>query len=129
MGMHQQARGAFQQILAAAPDDPAILALMGHEYAVSGDKVSANRALAKLTELSTRKYVPAVYFAVIYIGLNRKDDAFRWLDKAYDERCEYLVYLGSEPLADPLRADPRFSRLLDRIGLKPVTTSAALRSP
>jgi len=73
--------------------------------------------------------VPAVYFAVIYIGLNRKDDAFRWLDKAYDERCEYLVYLGSEPLADPLRGDPRFSRLLNRIGLKPATTPAALRTP
>ncbi|SPF42315.1 hypothetical protein SBA1_440013 [Candidatus Sulfotelmatobacter kueseliae] len=129
MGMHQQARGAFQQILAAAPDDPAILALMGHEYAVSGDKVDANKTLVTMTELSTRKYVPAVYFAVIYIGLNRKDDAFRWLDKAYDERCEYLVYLGSEPLADPLRGDPRFSRLLNRIGLKPATTPAVLRTP
>jgi TolB-like protein/Flp pilus assembly protein TadD len=129
MGMHQQARGAFQTILTAAPDDPAILALMGHEYAISGDKDNANKTLARLTEISTRKYVPAVYFAVVYIGLNRKDDAFRWLDKAYDERCEYLVYLGSEPLADPLRGDPRFSRLLSRIGLQPATTRAALRTP
>jgi TolB-like protein/Flp pilus assembly protein TadD len=129
MGMHQQARGAFQTILMAAPDDPAILALMGHEYAVSGDRVNANKALAKLTKMSTRKYVPAVYFAVVYIGLNRKDDAFRWLDKAYDERCEYLVYLGTEPLADPLRGDPRFSRLLSRIGLKTGTARAAVRIP
>jgi TolB-like protein/Tfp pilus assembly protein PilF len=129
MGMHQQARDAFQRILAAAPEDPAILALMGHEYAVSGDKVNANRILAMLTDVSTRKYVPAIYFAVVYIGLNRKDDAFRWLDKAYDERCEYLIYLGSEPMADPLRGDPRFSRLLSRIGLKPLTTAAAVRIP
>src|ERR1035438_8804843 len=90
MGMHQQAREAFQNILAAAPDDPAILALMGHEYAVSGDKVNAGRFLDRLTAISNKEYVPAVYFAVVYIGLNRKDDAFRWLDKAYDERCEYL---------------------------------------
>jgi TolB-like protein/Tfp pilus assembly protein PilF len=129
MGMHQQARDAFQTILTAAPDDPAILALMGHEYAVSGDKVNADKTLAKLTEMSTRKYVPAGYFAVVYIGLNRKDEAFRWLDKAYNERCEYLVYLGSEPLADSLRGDPRFSRLLSRIGLKPTTTRAALPTP
>jgi len=127
--MHQQARDAFQKILMAAPEDPAILALMGHEYAVSGDKVNANQILTKLTDLSTRKYVPAIYFAVVYIGLNRKDDAFRWLDKAYDERCEYLVYLGSEPLADPLRGDPRFSRLLSRIGVEPTTIPAALRTP
>jgi len=128
MGMHQQARDAFQTILTAVPEDPAILSLMGHEYGVSGDKVNANKILAKLKEISTRKYVPAVYFAVVYIGLSRKDDAFFWLDKAYDERCEYLVYLGSEPLADPLRSDPRFSRLLSRIGLQPATR-AALRTP
>jgi len=119
LGMHQQAREAFQTILTAAPDDPAILALMGHEYGISGDPANANKILARLKDVSTRKYVPAIYFAVVYIGLNRKDDAFHWLDKAYDERCEYLVYLGSEPLADPLRSDPRFAHLLSRIGLKP----------
>jgi TolB-like protein/Flp pilus assembly protein TadD len=129
MGMHQEARDAFQKILTYAPEDPAILALMGHEYAVSGDKINANKVLAKLTEISTRKYVPAVYLAMIYTGLNRKDDAFHWLDKAYDERCEYLVYLGSEPLADPLRGDPRFSRLLSRLGLQPSTAQAELRTP
>ncbi|MFZ0956246.1 MAG: tetratricopeptide repeat protein [Candidatus Sulfotelmatobacter sp.] len=128
MGMHQQARDAFQTILGLAPDSPAILALMGHEYAVSGDKVHANQVLAKLTELSSRKYVPAVYFALVYIGLGRKDDAFRWLDKAYDERCEYLVYLSSEPLADPLRGDPRFASLLSRIGLRAAGGSAERRA-
>jgi TolB-like protein/Flp pilus assembly protein TadD len=129
LGMHQQARDAFQMILTAAPDDPAILALMGHEYAVSGDIADANKILAKLTEVSTRKYVPAIYFAVVYIGLNRKDDAFHWLDKAFDERCEYLVYLSTEPLANPLRSDPRFARLLSRIGSKLVSASAAVRTP
>jgi|HubBroStandDraft_1064217.scaffolds.fasta_scaffold00069_56 TolB-like protein/Flp pilus assembly protein TadD len=129
MGMHQQARAAFQRILTYAPEDPAILALMGHEYAVSGDKGNANQILGKMREIATRKYVPAVYFATIYTGLNQKDDAFHWLDKAYDERCEYLIYLGSEPLADPLRGDPRFSRLLSRLGLTPATSQAALRTP
>jgi len=129
MGMHPQARAAFQKILTAAPDNPAILSLMGHEYAVAGDTVNANRTLAKLKEVATRKYVPAVYFAVVYTGLNEKDDAFRWLEKAYEERCEYLVYLGSEPLADPLRGDPRFARLLNRIGLNSGDKVAVLHTP
>jgi TolB-like protein/Flp pilus assembly protein TadD len=128
MGMHQQARDAFQTILAFAPDSPAILALMGHEYAVSGDMGHANQILARLTKLSSRKYVSAVYFALVYIGLGRKDDAFRWLEKAYDERCEYLVYLSSEPLADPLRGDPRFSSLMSRIGLRAASGSAEHRT-
>jgi TolB-like protein/Flp pilus assembly protein TadD len=129
MGMHKQARDAFQKILAAEPENPAILSLLGHEYAVSGDKVDADKTLAKLTDISNRKYVPAVYFAGIYTGLNRTDDAFKWLDKAYEERCEYLVYLGSEPLADPLRGDPRFAELLSRLGLKLTDTRAILRTP
>ena len=129
MGMHQQARDAFQKLLAVVPEDPAILALLGHEYAVSGDKVNASKTLQELSTLSKKKYVPAVYFAVIYIGLNRKDDAFLWLDKAYEERCEYLVYLGTEPLADPLRGDPRFSKLLARLGLRPASIAVALPTP
>jgi TolB-like protein/Flp pilus assembly protein TadD len=128
MGMHPQARAAFQRILSAVPDDPAILSLMGHEYAVSGDMLNANKILERMTALSADKYVPAIYFAVVYIGLNRKDDAFHWLDKAVQERCEYLVYLGSEPLADPLRGDPRFATLLSRIGLSAALTSAAVET-
>ena len=46
------------------------------------------------------------------------DQAFAWLDKAYEERSEYLVYLPTEPMADPLRNDPRFPALLKRLGLK-----------
>jgi TolB-like protein/Tfp pilus assembly protein PilF len=129
MGMHPQAQAAFQRILTAAPEDPAILSLMGHEYAVSGDKANADKILATLTKLSSKKYVPAIYFAVIYAGLGRKDDAFRWLDRAYDERCEYLVYLGTEPLADPLRGDPRFAKLLSRIGMGPEAAHPALSTP
>ncbi len=115
--MHEQARKAFQKILAVAPEDPAILALMGHEYALSGDKDNANKVIAKLKAVSAKKYVPSVYVALVYTGLNDKDIAFRWMEKAYEERCEYLVYLGSEPLADPLREDPRFARFLQRLGL------------
>ena len=129
MGMHQQARDAFQNILAVVPDDPAILALMGHEYAVSGDKANAEQILDKLAAISSRKYVPAVYFAMVYLGLNRKDDAFRWLDKALTNVANIWFTWAANPWPTRLRGDPRFSRLLARIGLKAVTTSAALRTP
>jgi hypothetical protein len=64
------------------------------------------------------KYVPAVYIELVYVALGDKDKAFQWLDRAYQERCEYLVYLPTEPLADPIRQDPRFARLIERLGLK-----------
>ena len=119
-GMHSRARDAFQKVLAVAPDDPAILALMGHEYAVSGDKQKALQTISHLQQLAARTYVPTIYVALVYTGLHDFDHAFEWLDKALKERSEYLVYLPSEPLADPLRNDPRFSQLMKHLGLKPM---------
>jgi TolB-like protein/Tfp pilus assembly protein PilF len=116
--MYAEASQAFQKILGSVPDDPVLLALIAHDYAVSGEKAKAQAIVAKLEAMSTTRYVPSVYVALIYTGLKEKDEAFRWLDKAFDERCEYLVYLPTEPLADPLRGDPRFALLLHRLGLK-----------
>jgi TolB-like protein/Tfp pilus assembly protein PilF len=124
-GMHPQAREAFQKILAVSAENPAVLALMGHEYATSGEPDKARAIVAKLQQISQRTYVPSVYIALVYTGLHDIDHAFQWLDKAYEERCEYLVYLPTEPLADPLRNDPRFAKLLQRIGLRPVPAVTA----
>jgi TolB-like protein/Tfp pilus assembly protein PilF len=116
--MYAEALQSFQKVLALVPDDPVLLALIAHANAVSGQKTKALSIVAKLQAMSSTRYVPSVYIALIYTGLNEKDEAFRWLDKAFDERCEYLVYLPTEPLADPLRSDPRFAQLLQRLGLK-----------
>jgi eukaryotic-like serine/threonine-protein kinase len=118
MGMHSQAQQAYQSILAFAPHDPALLALLGHLYAVSGQQAAARGIISQLQQMSGGRYVPSLYVALIYIGLGDKDQAFTWLDKAYEERCEYLVYLPTDPMADPLRNDPRFPALLEHLGLK-----------
>jgi tetratricopeptide (TPR) repeat protein len=120
MGKYPQAEQAYDSILAFAPHDPALLALRGHLYAVSGRQAGARAVIAQLQQMITdrNRYVPSLYIALIYIGLEDKDQAFAWLDKAYAERSEYLVYLPTEPMADPLRKDPRFDALLKRLGLK-----------
>ena len=117
-GMHQQARDAFQKILAYVPEDPAVLSLLANDYAVSGDKVAARKVLAQLQALARRRYLPSLYIAGVYAGLGEKDQAFFWLEKAYEERCDYLVYLPSEPLGDTLRSDPRYGELIHRLGLQ-----------
>jgi tetratricopeptide (TPR) repeat protein len=118
MGMYPQALQAYQSILAFAPHDPALLALLGHLYAVSGQRAAARGIISQLQQIGTGRYVPSLYVAMIYTGLGDQNQAFTWLDKAYAERCEYLVYLPTEPMADPLRTDPRFPELLKRLGLK-----------
>jgi hypothetical protein len=71
-----------------------------------------------LQQISSDRYVPSVYIALIYLGLGDNNQAFAWLDKAYDERCEYLIYLRTDPMAEPLRTDPRLAAFLERMQLK-----------
>ncbi len=112
-----EAQAAFQKILALVPDDPAVLALLGHEYAVSGRRDDALQVISRLRDLASHRYVPALYIALTYTGLGEKNEAFRFLEEAFNERTEYLVYLDTEPLADPLRDDPRLSDLMQRVGI------------
>jgi TolB-like protein/Flp pilus assembly protein TadD len=118
MGKFPEAQQAYQSILAFAPTDPCLLSLLGHLYAVTGQQEQAREILSRLRDLSRSQYVPSLYVALIYIGLGDKDQAFALLDKAYEERCDFLVYLPTDPMADPLRSDPRFKALLQRLGLK-----------
>lgn len=96
---------------------PAMIMALGHAYGVSGRKAEALQTLRELNGLAKKRYVPAMYFAAVYTGLSDKDQAFRWMDKAYRERTDYLIFLNVEPMADPLRSDARFQDLLRRIGL------------
>ena len=118
MGMYPQAQQAYQSILAFAPHDPALLALLGHLYAVSGRQEAARDIISQLQKMSGDRYVSSLYMAMVYTGLGDNNQAFTWLDKAYEEHCDFLVYLPTDPMADPLRNDPRFPALLERLGLK-----------
>jgi len=125
-GMHAQAQAAFQKVLSAVPDNPAVLALLGHDYAVSGRRADALGVVHQLKDISAHHYVPALYFALLYTGLSDRDNAFHWMNAAVEERTEYLIYLGTEPVADPLRQDARFPELVRRVGIPLGTVPQAL---
>jgi hypothetical protein len=86
-------------------------------YAVSGRQREARKILDLLKGLSRRRYVMPYHFATIYSALGDKDQAFAWLQKAYDERDDRLMLLKIDPFWDSLRSDPRFSNLMRDIGL------------
>lgn len=93
---------------------------LAYAYALAGRRDEARTTLDRLVEKSTTSYVPAHDIARIYVGLGDADHAFEWLDKACDERCGWISYLPIDPPMDPIRSDPRFTQLLQRIGLAPV---------
>jgi hypothetical protein len=61
--------------------------------------------------------VPAIEIARIYAGLDEKDQAFEWLEKAYEEHSFVMAYLKADPKWENLRGDPRYADLLRRMGL------------
>ena len=116
--MYKEALNEFDLARKQSNDSPALLALYGHALAIAGDKAGAQQMLAKLEQSSRTRYVPALYFAAVYTGLGDNDQTFQWLEKAFTEQDDRLVYLGVDPMADPLRGDPRFQQLMKRLGLK-----------
>jgi tetratricopeptide (TPR) repeat protein len=86
-------------------------------YGLAGRKAEANKILNELLELNRHRYVTPPALANVYIGLGEKDQAFFWLEKAYQDRSNYLAYLKVFPGCDSLRSDRRFDDLLRRLGL------------
>jgi tetratricopeptide (TPR) repeat protein len=91
---------------------------LGHAYGRAGERDKALKALEELKQLSQREHVAPGAFAFIYTGLGDKDQAFEWLDKAYEERdTAWFPMIRVNPMSDPLRSDPRFQDLIRRLGL------------
>jgi hypothetical protein len=90
--------------------------MLGHANGTAGNKAEAKKTLDLLMDRSKKQYVPSYWIAMIYVGLEEKDRAFAWLERAFQERSSWLVWAKVEPRFDTLRTDPRFNTLL--VGMK-----------
>jgi tetratricopeptide (TPR) repeat protein len=107
---------AFQKAIPLSGDSPDEPAALGHAYALAGKHGEARKILDELKQQAGRKYLAPSVIAALCAALGERDQAFAWLDRAYDERDSILVALKVDPLFDPLRSDPRFTDLLRRVG-------------
>jgi TolB-like protein/Tfp pilus assembly protein PilF len=115
---YREALSALQAVLELDPDDPEILSLIGYTYAMSGDRKGALKIVDKLKELSRQRHVSPPDMVLVYAGLGDKDQTFTWLEAAYEERSQWLIWLKTDPRLDSLRQDPRYADLLWRIGFR-----------
>lgn len=115
--MFEEATRTLEKAGTLSGRSPAVLGMLAYAYGVAGRAGEARKLLKKLTELSKREYVPPASVAWGNFGLGDRDQAFEWMEKAYQERSNALAYLGVWPVVDPFRSDPRFRSLLRRIGL------------
>jgi tetratricopeptide (TPR) repeat protein len=124
LGHTYAANKQFAEAVAAAEKaadlserSPGALGILGLTYGLAGRKADATKILNELLALSKNRYVTPAALANIYIGLGDKDQAFLWLEKACDERSNYVAYLKVFPILDPLRSDPRYADLIRRVSL------------
>ncbi len=114
---YDEAIAAFQNAVEVSGGRTHALAGLAYAYGVAGKRRQAEKILADLKERAKKSYVSAYEIAAIHTALGDKEQAFAWLDKAYQERSSWLIHLRWEPRFQPLRSDPRFQELLRRIGL------------
>ena len=114
-GMYEEAIAEFRELLKQNPRAAAALAHLGNAYARAGRVREARECLRQLKQRSDVEPVETYSLAMIHAGLGEKDQAFEWLEKAYEERDQGLLFLKVGPDLDPLRSDPRYQDLLRRM--------------
>jgi len=94
---------------------PVAIAARAFTLGRAGRERDATAAIDELDMLARSRFVTAYGMALANVGLGRVDDAFQWLERAFDERSHWLVWLRLDPRFDSLRRDPRFAALLERM--------------
>jgi eukaryotic-like serine/threonine-protein kinase len=116
-GMYKEAISYAENAVEHSPDVNFLRGLLGSVYAMAGERDSAEKVIADLNTRSSTSYVGPVLFSWIYSHLDEPDMAFEYLDKACDERSCTLGLGIRFPLYGGIRSDPRFGRVLTRLGL------------
>jgi tetratricopeptide (TPR) repeat protein len=107
----------FEEARRISGGGPYLDGLVGYAQALSGDSHSARETLNNLLRRSRIQYVPAFSVAMVYIGLGERGSALEWLERAYQDHSSYMVYAKTDALLDPVRSEPRFSSLLNQMGV------------
>ena len=116
-GRYESAVELLDGWIARLGPHPGLVALLAQSHAMAGRKDEARSIFGQVEEQAKRAPIFPDYRALVHASLGETDEAFEWLERALEERCWVLVFLGVDPAYASLRADPRFAELTERIGL------------
>ena len=116
-GRHEDAEWMLREALALPGSGSYTLATLGYALARAGRQAEAEQILGDLLVRSEGTYVSPAALSLAYLGLDDHPKALDWMERAYRDRRGWLAYLGINPVFDPLRGDPRFEALVERMGL------------
>jgi tetratricopeptide (TPR) repeat protein len=118
-GLYSEAVAEFREFSELSGDTTLALASIANAQARNGHRSDSLHIIDGFKQTGSREHVPSYQFAIAYAGLGDTDQTIRWLEQAYEQRSDFLVTLGVEPMFDNLRSNPRFQDLLHRIALAP----------
>ncbi|HXM99193.1 MAG TPA: tetratricopeptide repeat protein [Candidatus Dormibacteraeota bacterium] len=124
LGQAYEQKKAYDQAIAelrraadVSQNSPPVLAALARVYAVSGKTTEARNLLDRLMQQSKKQYVSPFYVAIVYAGLGENDKSIDWLEKAYADHSNAIVFLKVDPQLDALRSNPRFHELQRKLRL------------
>jgi tetratricopeptide (TPR) repeat protein len=118
-GQFERAIAAGKRALKLDAENYPALSTLAFVYGKAGRRDEAKRILGDLQAEAARRPVPAFHFMMIYLGLGDTEQALQWLERAYQERFYMVSIVNVMPEFDPVRADPRFQRIVRQIGVLP----------
>jgi TolB-like protein/Tfp pilus assembly protein PilF len=116
-GQSEEAIHVLDKTVSVMNRSPGSIGLLATAYAHAGRRTQALRLLGELKRRRQTSYVPAGAFISTCLALGDYDQAFAWLERAYQEQSNILQVLKVDPFFDPVRGDPRFVDLVHRVGL------------
>jgi TolB-like protein/Tfp pilus assembly protein PilF len=123
-GQPGEAIPELEKALSLSGGSPGVTGVLIRAYAQAGRRTDALRLLNELKARQRKGYIPAAAFVNAYLGLGDRQKAFVWLERAYQEHSNILQFAKVHPYFDPLRGDPRFQELIERIGFPPQSDPA-----
>jgi adenylate cyclase len=117
-GMLEEAVAAYARAVELEPDDLAVKADLAIVYADADKTARARQIFEELEAKAQREYVPPLALAMAHMAVGDLDGTFAWLDRMYEERTPWLIFMNEHARYDRLRGDPRFQQLLRKIGFE-----------
>jgi TolB-like protein len=117
--MFAEAAEEFQQALRLSPGLPRFIGALGHASAISGKRRQAEDSVTLLKQASKHRYVCPYDIAIVYAGLKDKEQTFKYLEAAYEDRSWWMLWLRMDHRLDGIHDDPRYKDLVRRMHLEP----------
>ena len=115
--MYKQSLEQYDRAVAGSRNSTLMKVERASVLAMSGDTEKAQAELREIQEIAKERYISSYHIATIYVALKDRDTAFEWLEKAFNERADWMVFLNVDPRWNGLKSDPRFAGLLRRMNL------------